>query len=112
MYVQKGYYSGVKGLRSDWGLTSLFLDVCQAPHGPLLRVVGLAGVAGGGPDSLVADPVEVGRAEQLLLRAVAPHVFADAGVELLCKGLKERGGGAQVRPVVPNGFQWAKHFRG
>ena len=38
---------------------SLLLDLQQPPHGLLLRVIGLHGVAGGGADAGVLDLVEV-----------------------------------------------------
>lgn len=40
-------------------LTSLFTDLSQAPHGGLLCVVRLAGVAGRWSDALISNPVEV-----------------------------------------------------
>lgn len=40
-------------------LTSLFTDLSQAPHGVLLCVVRLTGVAGRWSDALISNSVEV-----------------------------------------------------
>lgn len=71
--------------------TCALLDVCQFPHGELLGVVGLAGVAGSRADAPIAQPSQV-RDAQLLAAAVGPELPADSLVELLRKGLERRTG--------------------
>ena len=51
---------------------SFLLDLQQPPHGLLLRVIGLHGVAGGGADAGVLDLVEV-------------IAFQGFSTELVCK---------------------------
>lgn len=69
-------------------LTSLFTDLSQAPHGVLLCVVRLAGVAGRRSDALISNSVEVWRLQGLIW-AVAPQVLSHTNVKLLGKGLTE-----------------------
>lgn len=76
-------------MRSLKSLTGLFTDLSQAPHGGLLCVVRLAGVAGRWSDALISNSVEVGRLQNLI-RAVAPQVLSHTNVKLLSKGLAER----------------------
>lgn len=75
--------------------TCALLNVGQFPHGELLGVVGLAGVAGRRADAPIAQPSQVGDI-QLLAATVGPQLSAHPLVELLRKGLapRTRGGGS------------------
>lgn len=70
-------------------LTCELLHVCELPHGQLLGVVGLAGVAGRRPDALKAQPPKVSHG-QLLAATVAPQLLAHPLVQLLSEGLGPR----------------------
>lgn len=69
--------------------TCALFHVGELPHGELLAVVRLAGVAGGRADAFVAQPPQVHNI-QLLTAAVRPQLPADPLVELLRKGLQPR----------------------
>ena len=91
-------------------LTCVPLHVRQPPHGQLLGVVGLAGVAGRRPDALVAQPPQVGHG-QLLVAAVAPQLPADPCVQLLGKGLGRNtwsDGGGSPSPALPPALRPAR----
>lgn len=74
-------------IRCGFGvLTSLLLDISQAPHDSLLCVVGLAGVASCRSDSFVSNSVEIQRM-QSLISAVAPQLLTHTSMELFGKCL-------------------------
>lgn len=70
-------------------LTGPFTDLSQAPHGGLLCVVRLAGIAGRWSDALISNSVEV-RSLQKLIGAVAPQVLSHPDMKLLGEGLAGR----------------------
>ena len=80
-----------EGSRLSPALTCAPLHVRQPPHGQLLSVVGLAGIAGRRPDALVAQSPQVSHS-QLLTAAVAPELPADPLVKLLGEGLGQDTG--------------------
>lgn len=77
--------------------TCALLNVGQLPHGELLGVVGLAGVAGRRADAPIAQSSQVGDI-QLLAATVGPQLSAHPLVELLRKGLAPRTRGVRQRP--------------
>lgn len=91
-------------------LTCVPLHVRQPPHGQLLGVVGLAGVAGRRPDALVAQPPQVGHV-QLLAATVAPQLPADPRVQLLGEGLGRNtpsDGSGSPSPALPPAIRPAR----
>lgn len=100
--------AGRDGARQLQERTRAALHVGQFPHGELLGVVGLAGVARSRADALVAQPAQVGGV-QLLVAVVGPQLPADPLVELLRKGLQpgrgvlgqRRGTPTSVPPGAP-----------
>lgn len=67
--------------------TCRLLNVGESPHGELLSVVRLAGVAGSWTDALIAQPAQVGNI-QLLTATVSPQLSANPFMELFCKSLE------------------------
>ena len=103
-------------------LTCALLHVRQPPHGQLLSVVRLAGIAGRRPDALVAQSPQVSHS-QLLTTRVTPQLPADLLVQLLSEGLgpghgthsSGRGGSpspASILPAIPLALQAGKIRRG
>lgn len=71
------------GVRSH---TCGLLNVGQSPHGELLSMVRLAGIAGCWPDALIPESAQVCHT-QLLTPTVSPQFSANSLMELLGKGL-------------------------
>ena len=108
--------------RPSPALTCALLHVRQPPHGQLLSVVRLAGIAGRWPDALVAQSPQVSHS-QLLTTTVTPQLPADPLVQLLSEGLgpghgthtSGRGGSpspASILPAIPLALQAGKIRRG